>query len=279
MTVHDQSAWHVRRPEQESPFDIIGDVHGCCHELERLLKQLGYVLQERRPGNGLSDGPVFMHPQGRIAVFLGGLVDRGPCILETLRLVHNMVIAGSGLSVIGNHDDKLLRKLKGHNVKIKHGLDITMAELEALPHEDRRHLGKALKAFLESLPYYLVLDHGRLVVAHAGLIEELQGKHNNRVKEFALYGAPTGEKDEYGLPVREDWAKSYSGDALVVYGHTPVAEPYWRNNTVDIDTGCIFGGYLTALRYPEREVVSVAADKVYYQSSKPFPVAAPLQGS
>ncbi|MGD0547194.1 MAG: polynucleotide kinase-phosphatase, partial [Terracidiphilus sp.] len=87
---------------------------------------------------------------------------------------------------------------------------------------------------------------------------------------FALFGETTGETDDYGLPVRYDWASEYRGKAMVVYGHTPVAEPEWLNRTIDIDTGCVYGGKLTALRYPEKELVSVPAIREYYAPSKPF---------
>src|SRR3712207_7321069 len=96
--------------------------------------------------------------------------------------------------------------------------------------------------------------------------EDLQGRESRKVRDFALYGETTGEVDEFGLPVRLNWAAGYRGSPLVVYGHTPVAEPAWLNNTVNIDTGCIFGGWLTALRYPEREIVSVPARRVYVPS-------------
>ncbi len=59
---------------------------------------------------------------------------------------------------------------------------------------------------------------------------------------------------------------------MVLYGHTPVPEPEWVNNTLCLDTGCVFGGRLTALRYPERELVSVPAARVYYEPARPFPV-------
>ena len=111
--------------------------------------------------------------------------------------------------------------------------------------------------FLDGLISHYVLDDGRLVVAHAGLKEEMQGRGSGAVREFALYGDTTGETDEFGLPVRFNWAADYRGTAMVVYGHTPVPEPEWLNNTIDVDTGCVFGGRLTALRYPERELVSV----------------------
>src|ERR1700750_1777149 len=108
--------------------------------------------------------------------------------------------------------------------------------------------------------------------------EEMQGRGSGKVRDFALYGETTGETDEFGLPVRYNWAAAYRGRAAVVYGHTPVPEPEWLNNTICIDTGCVFGGKLTALRYPEKELVSVEAAKEYYASQKPLnlpTVAAP----
>ena len=113
-----------------------------------------------------------------------------------------------------------------------------------------------------------MLDDGRLVVAHAGLKEEMQGRASGRVRDFALYGETTGETDEFGLPVRLDWAQNYRGRALVVYGHVAVSEPRWLNNTVNIDTGCAFGGRLTALRYPEKELVTVPAGRIYYAARR-----------
>ena len=110
--------------------------------------------------------------------------------------------------------------------------------------------------FLDGLVSHYVLDDGKLVVAHAGMKEEMQGRGSGKVRDFALYGETTGETDEFGLPVRYDWAAEYRGTAMVVYGHTPVPEPEWLNRTINIDTGCVFGGKLTALRYPERELVS-----------------------
>jgi protein phosphatase len=115
-----------------------------------------------------------------------------------------------------------------------------------------------------------VLDSGKLVVAHAGLREELQGRTSGAVREFALYGETTGETDEFGLPVRYNWAADYRGRAMVVYGHTPVPQPEWLNNTINIDTGCVFGGRLTALRYPERELVSVPAAREYATPARPL---------
>jgi protein phosphatase len=256
-----QPLWPNKKHES-GPFDIIGDVHGCCDELETLLQTLGYQLHER----------TYTHPAGRKVIFLGDLVDRGERILDTLNLVQNMVATGHALCVPGNHENKLLRHLKGQRVTINHGFEQTLAELETLEETGRR----SLQAFLNSLISHYVLDGGRLVVAHAGMKQAYQGRGSAQVREFALYGETTGEIDEFGLPVRYNWASEYRGEAIVVYGHTPVPEPVWLNGTIDIDTGCVFGGQLTALRYPERELVSVPAQKVYCEPMRPLVAASTL---
>jgi protein phosphatase len=263
------------RTGEHGPFDIIGDVHGCCDELERLLGELGYRVVERREGEFPDGGPLYAHPDGRTAVFLGDLVDRGPRILDTIRLVRNMVEAGTAHCVPGNHEDKLLRKLRGRNVRVGHGLERSLAELDGLGEERRDAAAAELVRFLDSLVSHHVYDDGRLVVAHAGMKEELQGRGSGKVRAFALYGETTGETDEFGLPVRWNWAAEYRGHAMVVYGHTPVPEPEWLNHTINVDTGCVFGGRLTALRYPEKQLVSVPAAATYADPGRPFLPAVP----
>ncbi len=261
--------WNDKRTEH-GPFDFIGDVHGCCDELETLLQELGYQAVQDQSKDPLWGILNYAHPEGRKAVFVGDLVDRGPRILDTLCLVRNMVVGGSALCVPGNHDVKLLRKLWGKNVKLTHGLAETVAEINALPNDIREPFCKEAATFLDGLVSHYVLDDGKVVVAHAGLKQDMQGRASGRVREFALYGETTGETDEFGLPVRHNWAAEYRGNAMVVYGHTPVPEPEWLNRTINIDTGCVFGGRLTALRYPEQELVSVEAQQVYCEPIKPF---------
>ena len=250
------------------PFDIFGDVHGCAGELRALLAKLGWERHDPEPH---AEPPrwgreCWRHPLGRRAIFLGDLVDRGPAVLDTLGLVHNMMAASVALCVVGNHDDKLMRWLNGKPVEVKNGLEQSVAEMKRLPADQRA----VIAAFLGRLASHYVLDGGRLVVAHAGLREEMHGREGGSgVRQFCLYGETTGETDEFGLPVRLDWAAKYRGKAMVVYGHTPVREPAWRNNTVNIDTGAVFGGKLTALRYPEREFVSVPAEREYVASRRP----------
>ncbi len=254
--------------DRTGPFDVIGDVHGCRAELEALLGRLGYRIT--RDAAGRPSGAV--PPAGRTAVFLGDLVDRGPDSPGVLRLVMGMVAAGQALAVPGNHENKLVRALSGKNVQVSHGLAGTLSQLSGEDEEFRRQVSE----FCRGLVSHLVLDRGRLVVAHAGLKEAYHGRASGRVRSFALYGDTTGETDEYGLPVRYPWAAEYRGQAMVLYGHTPVPEPQWVNNTLCLDTGCVFGGRLTALRYPERELVSVPAERVWYQPVKPL--AAPGAG-
>jgi protein phosphatase len=255
-TVVREPLWNNRKSDH-GPFDIIGDVHGCGEELDELLTTLGYV---RDATAGWS------HPGGRKAVFLGDLVDRGPCIPLVLRTVMTMVESGAALAVPGNHDLKLVKKLHGRNVQIAHGLAASLEQLENEPPEFQSRVAD----FLDGLVSHYVLDDGRLVVAHAGMKEEMQGRGSGKVRAFALYGETTGETDEFGLPVRYNWAAEYRGQAHVVYGHTPVPEPEWLNRTINIDTGCVFGGQLTALRWPERELVSIPARAVYAEPARPF---------
>jgi protein phosphatase len=253
---------------ETGPFDVIGDVHGCLAELEQLLVKLGYELDRDAAGR-----PVGARHAGRRAVFLGDLVDRGPDSPGVLRLVMGMVAAGNALCVPGNHENKLLRALRGKNVQTGHGLALTLEQLAGEPEEFRARV----EEFIDGLISHYVLDGGRLVVAHAGLVERYQGRASGRVREFCLYGQTTGETDEYGLPVRYPWAQEYRGRAMVLYGHTPVPEPEWLNNTMCLDTGCVFGGRLSALNYPERTVVSVPAARVHYPSARPFPAGSPSE--
>jgi protein phosphatase len=264
-----QPLWNNLKHEH-GPFDIIGDVHGCGDELTQLLDKLGYTKDE---------SGVYKHPENRKAVFVGDLVDRGPKIPEAIQLVREMVGAGHALCVPGNHDIKFMRAVRGKKVQITHGLGDSLDQFKTYD-ETHPNASRLAADFIDNLVSHYVLDDGNLVVAHAGMKAEMQGRGSGKVREFALYGETTGETDEFGLPVRYNWAADYRGRAMVVYGHTPVAEPEWLNRTICIDTGCVFGGKLTALRYPEKEMVSVPALHTYYQSAKPFlptpELAAPL---
>jgi protein phosphatase len=244
------------KKQEHGPFDIIGDVHGCYDELVELINKLGYQNTEG----------IYQHPAGRKLVFVGDLVDRGPKTPAVLDLVFTNVKAGTAFCVPGNHDAKLLKWLKGKEVTIAHGLQESIDQLN----RETPAFRDAIKQFLDGLVSHYVFDDGNLVVAHAGLREEMHGRGSGAVRDFCMYGETTGEIDEFGLPVRYNWAAEYKGKAMVVYGHTPVPEPQWLNRTIDIDTGCVFGGRLTALRYPEKELVSVPALREYTVSKRPL---------
>ena len=250
--------WNDKRDEH-GPFDIIGDVHGCGEELEELLARLGYVEARLDCDDHLWGNRTFVHPEGRRAVFLGDLVDRGPRILGygAVGSEHG----GSWLGPVRARQPRLEARAETAGQKRPdHARARRDARQRSTPCRQKyeREFVKAVADFLDGLVSHYVLDDGKLVVAHAGMKEEMQGRGSGKVRDFALYGETTGETDEFGLPVRFDWASEYRGQAMVVYGHTPVPEPDWLNRTVNIDTGCVFGGKLTALRYPEKEFVSVA---------------------
>ncbi|MBX3374293.1 MAG: polynucleotide kinase-phosphatase [Phycisphaeraceae bacterium] len=268
VTVGRTPLWNNRKSEH-GPFDIIGDVHGCFDELIGLLEELGYAVHrdESVPtGDWAVEPPTTDAGPPRTAVFVGDLVDRGPNSPAVLRLVMRMVAEGKAHCVPGNHDIKLLRKLSGKNVQITHGLAETLEQLDG----ESPEFIEQVRQFIDGLVSHYVFDDGKLVVAHAGLREEMQGRGSGKVREFCLFGETTGETDEFGLPVRYNWAAEYRGRAMVVYGHTPVPEADWLNGTICIDTGCVFGGKLSALRYPERDLVSVGATAVYSEPARPF---------
>jgi protein phosphatase len=247
----------IRPRADGGPFDLIGDVHGCIDELRELLALLGYDV---------GDNHVLTHRQGRRVVFLGDIVDRGPGIVDVLRIAMASEAAGTSFSVVGNHDDKLLRALRGRNVQVKHGLAESLAQLEDEPPAFRRRV----LGFLEAMPSHLILARGTLVAAHAGLPREWHDRTDEHAREVAMYGITAGGLDEDGLPIRVNWARQYSGPPCVVYGHTPVVDPVWYHDTIDVDTGCVFGHRLSAVRFPEKDLVSVPALREYARKSGPF---------
>ncbi|HEU5368957.1 MAG TPA: AAA family ATPase [Ktedonobacterales bacterium] len=249
-------------PERDTPpFDMIGDVHGCYDELRALFAGLGYQWQETVQS--------YIHPDGRLPVFVGDLTDRGPASLAVLKLVERMVSSDHALLVQGNHDNKLLRWLIGRKVQVWHGLAMTIAELEALPQEEQETLRPRFIDLLQNAPGYLILDGGRLVITHAGIQDEMVGRWNRAIQAFCLYGDVVSI-NQGNMPLRRNWAALRSEaqathGPLIVYGHDVVEEVHEFHRTINIDTGCVFGGRLSALRYPEMEVAQVPAARAYYQ--------------
>jgi len=255
--------WTDQR-QLKGPFDIIGDVHGCYDELRELLIKLGYQFdQEHEDSEDLIHAN---HPQGRRVIFVGDITDRGPRNKDCLRLVMGMCAQDSARMVVGNHDYKLLHYLKGRKISLVHGLEITVAELNNCSQDFKRQVAD----FIYDVRSHLWLDGGNLVVAHAGLKESMHGRGSGEVRNFAMFGETDGAVDEFDLPIRLEWAKEYRGDAAVVFGHTPVPEAQWLNNTMCLDTGCVFGGKLTALQWPEKNIFEVSALREYAKPARPI---------
>ncbi|MFB1050099.1 bis(5'-nucleosyl)-tetraphosphatase PrpE [Paraliobacillus sp. JSM ZJ581] len=237
-------------------IDIIGDVHGCYEELLDLFKELGYSI----------DSTVPIHPDGRKSIFLGDITDRGPYSLKMIELVYEMVVQKKLATYLpGNHCNKLYRYLRGNNVKVKHGLETTVAEYKSLSTSKQNEIKHKFMALYEDAPLYLMLPDYQAIVAHAGIREDLIGRRDKKVSTFVFYGDITGETHEDGRPVRRDWAQDYHGDHWIVYGHTPVKKPRIVHKTINIDTGCVFGNKLTAFRLPEETTVSVSSKQPFIE--------------
>lgn len=252
-------------------LDLIGDIHGCSAELDALLARLGWSCQDGR----------WSHPDDRLLIFVGDLADRGPDSVGVLERVASLVEQEKALLVLGNHDDKLLRWLQGRNVKLQHGMETTAAEFEALPPLQRTTLTHRVIDLLEHAPLWALCDPEprsqrpipeRIAVAHACWKPSLLGASPQKTRSLCIYGPTTGRTVD-GLPERLDWTLDHPRDApLVVHGHTayngPVRE---HNNTLCLDTGCAFGGHLTAFRWPERELIQEPARQRWSPRDKPLP--------
>ncbi|MEQ6388294.1 bis(5'-nucleosyl)-tetraphosphatase PrpE [Bacillaceae bacterium S4-13-58] len=236
-------------------IDIIGDVHGCYDELMDLFKKLGYSFEDHLPKHA-----------SRVPVFLGDLTDRGPKSIEVMRLVYKLVIEENrGKYIPGNHCNKLYRFFLGNPVKQQHGLETTVAEWEELSPRDQKEVKEEFITLYETAPLYLQLPEVNAVVAHAGIKRDMIGKKGKRVETFVFYGDITGKTLPNGMPERLDWAEEDTGGDWIIYGHTPVREPRVIGKTMNIDTGCVFGGKLTAFQLPEENIVSVPS----YQEEVP----------
>lgn len=256
--------WSGVRSAQAPGFDIIGDVHGCADELRELIAALGYRVDTIFLGEGVS----YVHPEGRQLVFVGDITDRGPKSLQALRIVQ-LALEGGHHMVLGNHDSKLMRALRGNKVQMGHGLAATWAELQTASEAERQTIYR----WLSALPYQLTLFTGfgisQVVVSHAGLPRRLVGQDTSEARNHAIYGEVIGTVTPGEYPVRGvqyiyDWPL-HSGAAIQVHGHTVVDNPQLdaAYGVYDIDTGCAFGGQLTALRWPEGKFVSIPARAMY----------------
>jgi len=232
---------------KQKRYDIVGDIHSCSGEMFALIEKLDYKIKD-----GLA-----IHPDNRTLAFVGDLWDRGPNFIPIFLFIRDMYEAGLIEIIQGNHCDKLKRLCKGNKVQRTHGLDKTELAL-AEAKEKGLFDENDVRELIEQWPYYIILDNN-LILSHAAWKKELRLKSptSGKVRSYCLYG-PVAGFHENGMPDRIDWAAEYkSNGETVVVGHQVVKEVRNINNVWQIDTGAVFGGYLTALRWPEQEIVQV----------------------
>ncbi|MFY3791119.1 polynucleotide kinase-phosphatase [Ureibacillus sp. MALMAid1270] len=241
-------------------IDIIGDIHGCYDEMIQLLEKLGYEQNAEQ---------YYIHPEGRKFLSLGDIMSRGPQSMKTMEFFLRHVNNGLAYMIDSNHGWKIARWLDGKNVTLSHGDELVEAEFRQyeVTHgtEKADTLKYAIKDLLLKSPsHYVITKNGipTLVCTHAGMKDEFIGKQSFDISDFCRYGDNEG-LDDTGRPIRKDWTIHHKTNTLIVWGHDPKPKPLVINNTINIDQGVVFGGELTAFRYPEKEFVAIQATTDY----------------
>ncbi|SDZ56251.1 polynucleotide kinase-phosphatase [Evansella caseinilytica] len=241
-------------------IDIIGDIHGCYDEMIQLLENLGYVK---------NDEQLYLHPAGRKFVSIGDCMSRGSRSLDTMLFFTRHINNGLAYMIDSNHGWKIARWLDGKNVVLNHGDEKVAEEFSEYERKHGAGAAAALKqdiktVLLKAPSHYVFTRNGTavLVCVHAGIKDKYIGKQSKRISDFCRYGDTDGF-DEQGKPIRKDWFLHHQTKACIVWGHDPKPQPLLINNTVNIDQGVVFGGKLTAFRYPEKEFVAVDAAMDY----------------
>ncbi|MFC4100785.1 polynucleotide kinase-phosphatase [Paenibacillus xanthanilyticus] len=240
-------------------IDIIGDIHGCFDEMMALVGKLGY---------GLSEDGLYRHPDGRKLVSVGDVMSRGPKSMEAMNFWETHVRAGLAFMVDSNHGWKIARYLDGRDVTLNHGdekLAEELARYEAEQGEAAAEWKRRMRDFLLAAPSHLVFAREgvrHVVVAHAGIRDEFIGKQSKRIQDFCRFGDTEGT-DAQGKPIRKEWHTGHRSGELIVWGHDVRPRPETAGLTINIDQGVVFGGELTAFRYPERRFASVQAARDY----------------
>ncbi|GIN84967.1 polynucleotide kinase-phosphatase [Heyndrickxia sporothermodurans] len=266
--INDANAKIIRQPNPieidiQNGIDLIGDIHGCFDELILLLEKMGYQKNEK----GL-----YTHPTGRKFVSVGDIMSRGPHSLETMIFFLNHVKQGFAYMIDSNHGWKIARWLDGRTVTLSHGDEKVADEFTRFEEENGSEMAVSLKAELKDLllyapSHYVFTKNGLpvLVCTHAGIKDEFIGKQSPVISDFCRYGDTDGF-DDSGKPIRKDWFIHHQTSPLIIWGHDPKPQPLFVNNTLNIDQGAVFGGKLTAYRYPEKEIISISAKKDYSSS-------------
>lgn len=206
---------------------VIGDIHGCYDELVELLGKLTFAREDR-------------------VVAVGDLTVKGPKSREILDLFSSDARFSS---VAGNHDLALVRHWRDENVSLKPSQATALAELQT---PDDRYF-----RYLASLPLLISLDSH--VVIHAGLRPGVSFDDQSADDLVELRTLGDDRTSREGTP----WYEVYAGPATALFGHWPARQPRIGNHAIGLDTGCVYGGQLTAYVIETGEFVSVAAAAAY----------------
>ncbi len=227
---------------------IVGDIHGCIDEFNELIKKLSYDKKSDR------------------LILLGDLIDRGPDSVAVVRKARQMDLE----CVMGNHEYKFLKWFKSYNSK-NDVYDRKDYYLQ-LSDEDINYIAQ--------MPTSIKLEN--TIVVHAGLKPGIS--LSNQSKDDLMYLRYT-DKDKKFISLKKIskfgkeatgahfWTEFWYGPESVVYGHNvhSFEEPLIEEVRPGVfcyglDTGCCFGGKLTAMVLETKEIVQVQAKRTYYES-------------
>ncbi len=213
---------------------VIGDIHGCYAEFERLLEKISPGEKDR-------------------VILLGDLVNRGP---DSVRVIEIAMREGFE-SVIGNHEFRLLRYRKTGSPGVLKDYDFrTVASLA------ERHW-----KYMETMRTSLATDDPWTVVVHGGFLPMVPWGEQNRETVCQLKYLRAGQIPQEDLfrnsAIRPHWSEIWKGPQTVLYGHTPRARIDLKPYAIGLDTGCVYGNRLSACILPEVEFVQVRARKAY----------------
>lgn len=248
------SDWFMKDLTSNSDDDkkrtiIIGDVHGCFDEVQDLLKKVRYDSMNDR------------------IIFTGDIVDRGPKSKEIIEFV---VSTPNVHMIMGNHENKLIRYLRGNPVSITDGLQETIDQLA--PELKREANREELLFFLENLPYAIKLDDN-IYVVHGGIDPRFSVEAQKQ--NVVLYMRNHAPGKTFSDPTAPPWYEVERGEAskdqIILFGHNSKANTSNAINAVALDGGCVFGDELRAAIIDidgTRTIESVPARKQYCEHYK-----------